>query len=174
MKYQPKPRKDVKYKCFEAYIKLLEEKDYTNISISDVSKVAKVSRTSFYRCFTTFDALVDYTATTIYEKLVSEILPQFLFEKEKMWRNAISNIFTKLKDGTAIISKVRPANFTYVVELVHKKINASLLDKLSTKEKYDPVCNLAMVFAVAVSWSKNGFKEDAEELTNYLVRRIME
>lgn len=167
------PKLTAKEKCFHAYLKLLEEKDYTDITISDVTNAADISRPTFYRTFGSFANLEEYASASIYERISGNILPRFASDTETMWRMTINRMFSKLKDGTSIISKLKPHNFGHVSELVGRKFEKDLFTNSSISEKYDPICNISILFSVAAVWMRNGFKEDINEIADYLVKKIV-
>ena len=55
-----KNRFSVRTEIQKAFMELLSEKDYIDITVTDIVKKANVARTSFYRNFNSIGDLVDF------------------------------------------------------------------------------------------------------------------
>lgn len=163
----------VKERICIAYIELLTELNHADITITDITNKCGVSRTSFYRNFSTFGDLINGVGDLVYERMVKDLVPNFLFDRSKAWKDFADKALTGVKEGTSIIANLQPTNLPFLVSQIEKRIDFSHLNTLPLKQKYDPMVNVSIIFASAIAWAKNNFEDPQEELLNYIVDKIL-
>ena len=70
------------YKIHNSFVKLINEKDYNEITIQDILDDSKVSRSTFYAHYKTKDELLLSVSNHIFEHVFSKII-KFDFTKGK-------------------------------------------------------------------------------------------
>lgn len=103
---QRKTRKAV----FDAFAALLEEKRYSNITVSDIIDRADISRSTFYSHFETRDELLKALCDEIFEHVFSEDLSKeashdFSGRKRDL-REEMTHMLHHLKDDSRYISRI--------------------------------------------------------------------
>lgn len=153
----------------EAVVKLLKQKDFGSLKISDIVRKAGVSRTTFYQYYTTpYSVLTDYLSI-----LVSEYLQQSKLQNPKRQFFTYAHILFSLQffDGYA----------DFFLTLSENKLHSVMLDgintfmtqhirtdsRLSVYELYSYAGGLLNTF---LKWEEDGKKDTAEEIANTIYR----
>ena len=156
--------KNVDEYIIESLFNLMKKTKYTNISITEITEKAGVSRVSFYR---NFDSKED-----IIKKWISNTTDNFLNNSNISYENDSSKdyfikLFTHLekhKDKTTLIYN---ANLSY---LLKNEFDNKLLTIY--KEKYHNYKSYFIaggIYNVFYYWLINGYKENPNELAEKLV-----
>ena len=160
-----KRRKETRDKISKIFITLLQTKEISDISVTDICKLAKINRSTFYvNYFDIYDL-----ADQIGKELEQEV--SFLYQEEKDTQNN-SNDFLKLfkhiKDNQIFYN-------TYFKLNMDKNFIIREYDYNLSKELYnDKYIGYHMEFfkaglnAIIKKWLDNGCKESPEEIENIL------
>ncbi|MCP2041572.1 AcrR family transcriptional regulator [Neisseria sp. HSC-16F19] len=140
-----------------ALIKLLEDKKFEEISISEITALAGVSRISFYRHFDSKEAvLIDYLQTTT--------LPAFV---EKMTRPTTHHIFIGIFHAINHVGDV--VDLLYKNDLSHIflayiRACCGARPELDNDTAYKNSLIMGLVFGTLDEWIRRGRVESAEEM----------
>lgn len=150
----------------EALFALLLEKEFREISISEITARAKVARMTFYRNFDSKVEIVLYLFETILEQIKTEV-------------NKIPS--PTIKDLMLIRFKVLRKN-PDINQLIAKEVVGELFEEFrkinmkSFKDFLPPVVDaytlaykLGGINSVTEKWMKGGMKESPEEMTGKLM-----
>lgn len=153
-----------------ALIQLMERKEFSQITISEIVKVAGVGRSSFYRNFSSKEELLcnyiialyhDYFDSENVPERVSEdldtesfLLPRFGFIKKH------KNIFKALYDNGMLYYFFAQTEDDLILLLCGQRDNAS---------PYHRAMFSGACAGVVRKWIENGFEESAEEMIGYFV-----
>lgn len=160
----------------EGFFKCLDEKkDFSKITITDIQKTSTVGRATFYRLF---DALADVLSFEC-DKAVKELADKCKTLAQKSWHEAIVYYFefgierkklleAIIKSGhLEILYESFSKNSDEIGEIIHLDENLSGEEK----EYFMKILSLEMAGIFEV-WTKNGEKENAEELTRLLEKIV--
>ena len=75
----------VKNEMYEALLKLLEEKSFSAISVSDITTEANVSRMSFYRNYNSIEDILIEHLDAVVEQYKIEDIDERIKETEKVY-----------------------------------------------------------------------------------------
>ena len=142
----------------EGLLQLIERKQYDDISVSELTQRAGVSRVSFYRNYDSKD----------------EILLEYLvLTANEAWDNAIKNTSReKWRAAFKVFEALRPV--VGKLKLAGKDTLFYEMFKIITNKdktvRIEEDCQRAVLIGIFTGifdwWRENGMKENAEELTN--------
>lgn len=148
-----------------ALLLLLDERDYKDISISDVCKKAGVSRNAFYRNYDAKDA----------------ILRRYLYEEMDKWRKTLHTVnnLTSLKYFTSLFTQC--FKFKDIMQkMIGSGIDYILIDlfytayadrtRNTTTPKYTQCQMAGGIYAICVHWIMNRQPETPEELAQIVCK----
>lgn len=153
-----------------ALFRLIAQKNFESISVSELIREAGVSRNSFYRNFGTMDALLN----SLREKLlsdVSELINQRnAFESRSDWySNLFSVVKEKQKEFHILLEIKVPLNF-FAEEIDYRKL---LPDNIS-ENNYEDLAAAGSILIILYHWFTSGMKESPEEMSRICVNIISE
>ncbi len=160
-----KRRKETRDKISKIFINLLQSKEITEISVTDICKLAKINRSTFYVNYLDVYDLADQ----IGKELEQEV--SFLYQEERDTKNN-SNDFLKLfrhiKDNQIFY------NTYFKLKMDHNFIIREYDYNLSKELYDDKYIDYHMEFfkaglnAIIKKWLENGCKESPEEIESIL------
>lgn len=160
-------REPVKELLKRAYIRLLCRKPYTDITVTDLITEAGVARVSYYRSFDSFGDIINEIFSDFYDRINEDIFPLFLENSENAMKVMISGFFKKLKDSN--ITKFPSENIQFAFSALSKKIKVNEPDATaSIRQRYAPIINISILFAVVRKWAVGGFAESTEEISDFV------
>ncbi len=171
----------VKTEIKRAFLDMLLQKSYTDITVSDIIKKAQVSRMSFYRNFKSTDDVIESITDDIIQGFNASIVPVMKENDERMWRELLFEIiyaiiqFQKYLDISFREFAKRRANQGIIFSRLQDKVLQAEreLPVLSPVEKYTAMGKTNLVFGVINNWALSDMKESPEEIVNILMTMIM-
>ncbi len=161
-----KRKKETKDKISKVFVSLLQSKEITEISVTDICKLAKINRSTFYVNYLDIYDLADQ----IGEELKQEVLSLYEEERET---NHNSNNFLKL------FKHIKENQIFYKTYFKLKMDQNFIIEDydyhLSKKLYDDKYIDYHMEFfraglnAIIKKWLDNGCKESPEEIESILV-----
>lgn len=163
-------KKTVKKLIKEAYLVMLTKKHYKNISVTDLTNTAKVSRISFYRNFLSFENLIEEIINDMSLKTKNE-LSKFFLETEKDKRiQVLADFYTFFKKSSKSFTKILPENSSYLLSVAEKKVQFDdNKDFNNIEDKYLPVIIISSIMSVGRKWINTDFQEKEEDLARLIV-----
>lgn len=161
----------VKYEIEKAFLSLLTEKPYMDITVTAIVKKAKVARVSFYRNFSSIGDIIDSIASQTIEKFYSEIIPVMISTDENLLREFLSNHFYHLSQNYKETYTLGLQNNEYFSNQISKKME-DLTKKTQNgeiKEKYSLVAKLCFLDGISRKWILDGMIEPPEEIVDYML-----
>lgn len=157
-----------KESIFTALMIIMKKKDFKEISITEITKKAGVSRMAFYRNYSIKEDIIANYIDEFFEKYSKEIL-----DKEKTDNfESIRLYFSYFRKHENLISNLINSNLINM--LLEKCIESlTLLSKdVPCIESYSPVKQKYHIdfiagglYIVLIEWAKNGMKESDDEIT---------
>lgn len=177
-------------KMDQAFIDILEKKDFEYISVKEICSKAKVNRSTFYLHYENMGDLLEesisYMIDTFLEYFHNEersiahrideasteelylITPKFLVSYLKYIKDHQRVFFTAMSK-----KHVFQLNDTY--ERMFKHILSPIMDKFGIKEeekKYFAIFYMNGILGVIQVWVNNGCKEDIDYIVDIICRQI--
>lgn len=168
---------------FKAFSKLLETKQFNDITVQEIIDEANIGRSTFYAHFETKEALLKAMCTDIFmhvfsAELHSEKTHDFSSDNSRL-KSKLTHILYHLKDSrkdiTGILSGESSELFMGYFKAYLSDMFAKYLNEVKTDAPEEFVLNhLVGSFAEAVKWwIKNKMQYTPEEIAAYYMAVIM-
>ena len=138
-----------------ALMKLMAEKDFDKISITEITKSAGVSRTAFYRNYDSKEAIIEDACKSILTKLQDS-----LRDPGCDWRSWYTGFFRTIKDNKASVKIALDAK---VPVTPHNILNMTF-PPANITEYYEHTAKEAAFTSIFTEWFNGGMKESPEEM----------
>lgn len=167
--YAETQKKITKDSIVTALMKLLKAKSFNEITITQVTKIAGVSRMAFYRNYETKEDII-----AIYlDDMVSEFYGRFAHLKATSKYDILCNFFTFFKERKAFIEILMESGLIYIF---NQKLNSSLLEffkGIEEKNKPEYGTYLAQfdaggLYNVLIEWISNDTMESVETMAKLI------
>lgn len=155
-----------------ALILLLEEKAYDNISITDISDKAGVSRMTYYRNYNDKDdILVDY-----FLELGSYFIKEHLVGQNLTLHSVVEKAATFFKANLALINAISKAELLYkLLEKLVEELKRWIPEvKASTFSKYSSSFYVGGIIATFRFWCASGMNESPDEIADMICGKVNE
>lgn len=157
----------------QALLRLMTQKSYLDITVTDIVQEAKVARVSFYRNFASISEVLDSIADATAEKLNIEFLPMLdTTDERKIWEY-LFNYFYQISLNYKEMWAIRGLNMDLFTkrlgEKIHEKRKAVESADPNMAEKYGWVVKLCVLDGVSRRWIMDEMKETPEEMIDYVM-----
>ena len=151
----------------QAFLRLMTQKSYMDITVTDIVQEANVARVSFYRNFASISEVLDSIADATAEKLNIEFLPLLDTSDERKLREYLFNYFYQISLNYKEMWAIRGLNMDLFTkrlgEKIHEKRKAVESADSDISEKYGWVVKLCVLDGVSRRWIMDEMKETPEE-----------
>lgn len=174
-------RTSVKHELQRAFLDLLSETDYMDITVSALVKKAKVARMSFYRNFNSMEDVIESIANKMVQDFTSSIIPVIEENTERKWREYIFErcygfIQAQKEYGISMseFEKKHPRNVFIIMSRVHEKLNkaAQSMPANTIKEKYTAIGKLELINGILRKWAITNMPEPLEDMVDLITSII--
>lgn len=157
----------------QAFLRLMTQKSYMDITVTDIVQEANVARVSFYRNFASISEVLDSIADATAEKLNIEFLPLLDTSDERKLREYLFNYFYQISLNYKEMWAIRGLNMDLfkkrLGEKIHEKRKAVESADSDISEKYGWVVKLCVLDGVSRRWIMDEMKETPEEIIDYVM-----
>lgn len=172
----------------DALLKLLEEKEYDYITISELCKKAGVNRSTFYLHYRGMDDLLKETLIYSNEKFNNYFKKLSLPDLRNAMREKLIFIcpeylipylnYIKNNKKLFLIAKSKPElfNVNILTNEAEKNVIFPILERFNVPKnemKFTAVFYMKGVEAVVLEWVKNDCKESIEYITNLIIKFVV-
>ena len=151
----------------EALLRLLDEKDFQNITITDITRLAGVSRTAFYKNFRTKEDVVEEILNKIFQELLQDITGSMADGEFDQYR-MLTTMFLSLKKNKTIRLIQTGADGSIALLKYTNRMAQSHLPALNDNLYYHYYIAGAY-HNVIYHWVKGGMKEAPEEMARMII-----
>lgn len=163
----------VKAEIEKALLLLLAKKEYTDITVTDVVKEAKVARVSFYRHFSSISDVLDSIADQTVQKFNIDLLPLMDTSNERKLREFLFNYFYQISLNHEEMWALNTVNShsvsTYLGAKLQKSFQVTDSSTATMSEKYGWAAKLCLLDGIARKWVLDGLHETPEEMIDYVM-----
>ena len=165
----------VKSEIINAFMKLMTEKSYMDITVTDIINTAQVARASFYRNFSSINDVIDSIVDELSEEFIEDIYPTLNSTDERKWREFLFEYFYRF---TRNQEKIAAGNFQNM-SVMFSRMDIKMREKErelpseTLRDKYVAFAKLGLINNVAKKWVDSGMKETPEEMINYIMSYIL-
>jgi AcrR family transcriptional regulator len=168
-------RQPVTQEISMAFLELLTEKPFMDITVTDVVKRAGVARASFYRNYSSTSELLDSIMASFTNELKTHVLPVAASQNEKEWRLFLYRFIAFIEDRHLSLMLSNTTNISVLIfrifDAAHELSKAMEFDGM--EQKYSIPSRLGAIAGVVMHWINNGQKETPEEIVDYLMSFIL-
>lgn len=164
----------VKREIISAFMELLTEKSYMDITVTDVINKAQVARASFYRNFNSISDVIDTIIDELSDEFVDDIYPVLMNDDERKWREFLFEYFYRFTRNQKKIGFNNPQNVSVMFSRMDAKMRQRETDfpSATLNEKYTAFGKLGLINNIAKKWMDSGMKETPEEMIDYIMTFI--
>lgn len=173
-------------KIHNSFTKLINEKDFDDITIQDLLDDSGVSRSTFYSHYKTKDELLLSVSHHIFEHVFSKSLEEEKthdFSKDTFYnyRHLIEHIFYHVKDEKELFKGILKSSGTKIFMDEFRKQLHRFVDSYYANYPYRESIPLELKKNISVEnfivilryWIDNGLKETPEDIANYFINSIL-
>jgi len=152
-----------------ALFRLLETKTITQISVSEIIKLAGVSRSSFYRNFDTKEQILSDYIQYCYREYFKKH-PVISLNDNNHFRLFLTYRFRFIFEHRHFFIILRKHNLLYYLFETFDPELSSMLSGSHFRTKYDKIFFSSCSAGIIQQWIDNGFKESVEEMVCILTQ----
>lgn len=153
----------------ESLVDLMEEKKFSDITVTDIVKRAGISRTSFYKNFKTKeDVLIDIT-----DRKCREMSSQLELSKRKTSGDQYSiwiRMFEVVKDNGRFLGSMLRSGMGDMLLDFANDYAIDISEDRSVRNQYANVYVSGAVYSLSRHWILTGMKEAPEEMAKILLQ----
>ena len=165
----------VKREIMNAVKLLMGEKNYMDITVTEIISKAGVARASFYRNFNSISDVIDAIVKDVTDEIVEEVFPVLSGSDERAWREFLFHHFYHFSGMKNDMQKIAPENmsviFTRMTDEIRQRERG--LPQGTIREKYQATAKWGLINNILQKWIDTGAKETPEEVIDYIMSFIM-
>lgn len=160
---------------FSALMRVMKNKPFQEISITEITKTAGVSRMTYYRNYDSKeDIIIDYL-----DKLFNEYSQELLnYQSNDSLKNA-KLFFAYFRRHDIFLNNLIKANLTYLILNRFEKYFYELFEGPIIAKKYSPVkekyavaYRAGGIYKILLTWVESGFQESDEKMAKILTELL--
>ncbi len=173
-------------KIHEAFVKLINQRDYESLTIQDILEEAKISRSTFYAHYKTKDELLLKVSHHIFEHVFSKSLEEEKshdFSKDTFYnyRHLIEHIYYHVLDEKELFKGILKSRGSEIFMKEFRKELLKVADSYYSNYHYQGEIPLELKKSISVEefivilnyWIKNDFQESPEEVADYFIKSFI-
>ncbi len=164
--------RNAKEQIEKAFLDLLEEKSYMDITVTDIVKKADVARVTYYRNFDSISDIIESITDRMADEFVKELAPMLDYGDDRSLREFLFHFFYHLSRNSKTIFIPHSQNKNIIFYRLHDKVRAmeEANDMHSAPEKYNRSAKMAILNDVGQKWVLDGMEETPEEMIDYMMK----
>lgn len=153
-----------------ALLRLMEEKPYDSISITDITSLAGVSRMAYYRNYSSKEEIL----LRHLEDEEKKIIENAIGLKEPTIKDIIFYVSDFIQDNSSVIRAVYAAGLTHkLTDMLNKRIYSYFpVSHQTTEGKYAVRFYVGAILSVYRYWIDNGMEESADTVSEIVWKLI--
>lgn len=168
-------KQTVRREIIDAFVELMAQKPYMEITVTDIVKKANVARASFYRNFNSTSDVIDAIADDMFVEYSEDLYPTINGTDYGKWRELLSEHFYRVKQGKQRLSGVKFDNMSVIFTRLGNKIREKEAGQTETtiKRKYLADGKVGLVMRITKKWVDGGFRESPQEMVDFIMAFIL-
>ena len=165
----------VKDRIEAAFLELLNEKPYAEITVTDIIRKAEVARVSYYRNYNSIPEIVEAISDKLSANFMSDLRPLFSAKNEREMRRFLFSYFYHFQEEYARLCPENKFNREIILSRLHDKVRRVEQENeiISVADSYGVAAKLGIIRSVAQKWGNDGFIETPEEMIDYVVSLLV-
>ena len=167
-------KSSVKKRMADAFVDMLSQKSYADITVTDIVNTAQVARVSFYRNFNSISDVVDYITDELANEFIDKILPVLNSNAENKWREFLFDFINNALNNRGKIEAINLQNTAVLFSHLNTKMQmyVNVNSNKTISDKYTSYVKACLINNVVKKWIDDGMVETPEEIINYLMSFI--
>ena len=167
-------KSSVKKRMADAFVDMLSQKSYADITVTDIVNTAQVARVSFYRNFNSISDVVDYITDELANEFIDKILPVLNSNDENKWREFLFDFINNALNNRGKIEAINLQNTAVLFSHLNTKMQmyVNVNSNKTISHKYTSYIKACLINNVVKKWIDDGMVETPEEIINYLMSFI--
>ena len=167
-------KSSVKKRMADAFVDMLSQKSYADITVTDIVNTAQVARVSFYRNFNSISDVVDYITDELANEFIDKILPVLNSNDENKWREFLFDFINNALNNRGKIEAINLQNTVVLFSHLNTKMQmcVNVNSNKTISDKYTSYVKACLINNVVKKWIDDGMVETPEEIINYLMSFI--
>ena len=167
-------KSSVKKRMVDAFVDMLSQKSYADITVTDIVNTAQVARVSFYRNFNSISDVVDYITDELANEFIDKILPVLNSNDENKWREFLFDFINNALNNRGKIEAINLQNTAVLFSHLNTKMQmyVNVNSNKTISDKYTSYVKACLINNVVKKWIDDGMVETPEEIINYLMSFI--
>jgi len=156
----------VKSRINKAFMELLNEKPYSDITVTDIINKAGVARVSYYRNYSSISEIVENITDHMAEDFLTDMIPMFSSNDDRKLREFLFNYFYRYKQNFMAMTPENRYNRDVIKSRIGMKVKALQQNAQAEnyKSKYKRIAKLSLIEGIAQTWGNEGFIQTPEEM----------
>ena len=146
-----------------AMFKLMAKQEFERISITEITKLAGVSRAAFYRNYESKEALVEEMCHEILQRLSESVKSERYRTNRREW---YANFFQTIQENKEYFRIYLNAK----LPIVDHGVLESIFPSASSRERYDNMAREGAFLGILTSWFEAGMQETPQEMSEICER----
>lgn len=142
----------------EALVYLLSKKEINDISVTEIVSKAGVSRSAYYRNYSSKEEILFDFSNSIFTTLFKDLIKKELVMNPEAWYH---HLFSQIKENQRIVKLIFKAGLDNYDEYI-PPLNIELYDK---KQIYQVNLLIPALVSVAKLWTENDFDLSVDEIS---------
>jgi len=166
---------NVKDRINRAFLQLLNEKSYSDITVTDIINKAGVARVSYYRNYSSISEIMETITDRMAEDFITDMIPMFSSNDERKIREFLFNYYYRFQRRYVDMT---PEN-RYNRDVIKSRVNVKLKTLAQQNNKtadykviYTRVAKMSLIEGIAQKWGNDGFLQSPEEMIDFTMSII--
>ena len=154
-----------------AFMELMLEKPYMEITVTDIITRAGVARASFYRNYNSTSDILEHAIDRVVADFNETVLPIMAGNDERAWRDLLFRYIYQFCEQHRRLASSRPDNIPILFTIMNGRIRELESQRATStiEEKYRITARVGAISNILRIWMDDGMKESPEEIVNYIM-----
>jgi AcrR family transcriptional regulator len=149
----------------EGLLKLMSDKPYAKISVSDICEKAGVNRSTYYRHFYTKEDIIRYYL----DGIMNSYLLKFRDSGEQTIEGYLGIMFSEFMQNKDNLLLIHREQLSYLlIDVLNKHFSVS--DISDTADRFRTAYHIGGIYNDLLLWFSHGMTETAEEMVRYTMK----
>ena len=147
-----------KDKIVQSLIELMKTHEFEEITVKNISELAEVNRSTYYRNFKSKEDIIKYKL----ESMMDEYLEEFESKHDKTKEAYIRTILETFLKHEEFLKIIHKQNQSYILQKVLVNYFNNILREASKKEMYQVYYHIGGIYNFIICWIENDMKDQPE------------
>ena len=171
-----KDNKTVNKTIRTAFLELLSEKPYVDITVTDIVNKAGVARISYYRHFSSVNDIVDCITDELASRFVKNVITIVGSNDKQLWISTLIDFFEFTGEkGNKYFKRISQSNMSVIFIRVTEKLKLINISHVgdTLDSKYNLAGKLGFIESVARHWISSGMTETPRQMAEYIAEILI-